>query len=292
MNIVIRNHPAHRWVSAISAVIIFVCGLSALAQGPILSWVALGGGLARYATGDSLPVNIALKNYGAGTRTDVVVTCTISDAGGHDVYSENETISVAAASSFTRSITIPRNLKNGEYTLTSDIAYPEQVLPSDSKFRFMIETKFLGIFVNDLIVYAASIIALAIVFALIGRRYAKKRVGRNAPFEYENIDERQRMFYEITSDVIAQMRYRIGNRALELAGEVQGLKIDKRTGRILKITKDPSEVIAMLIYRYEKHLGIKIIATPEPLGKNMAGVLRPVNQNLSIIEKYFKPNSK
>jgi hypothetical protein len=100
------------------------------------------------------------------------------------------------------------------------------------------------------------------------------------------------MFYEITSDIVAQMRYRIGNKALELADEVQGLKIDMRTGRILKITKEPSEIIAMLIYRYEKYLGIKIITTPEPLGKNMAGVLRPVNQNLSIIEKYFKPKSK
>ena len=48
----------------------------------------------------------------------------------------------------------------------------------------------------------------------------------------------------------------------------------------------------MLIYRYEKFLGMKILATPEPLGKNLAGILRPVNQNLSIIEKYFKPNSK
>ena len=147
-------------------------------------------------------------------------------------------------------------------------------------------------FVNNLIIYLVSILAIAIVSALIGKRYAKKRVVRNAPLEYEKIPARERIFYEIASDIIAQIRYRIGGRALELAGAVQGLKIDERTGRVLAMTKDPAEVIAMLIYHYEKFLGTKIITTPEPLGKDMAAVLRPVNKNLSIIEKYFKINHK
>jgi hypothetical protein len=292
MNIVIKKHSLYRWVSAFSAIIIIAYGLSALAQGSILSSVAVGSSLTRYAAGDSLPVNVTLTNNVAGTRTYLVVNYKISDAGGHDVYSENETVAVEIASSFTHSIIIPRNLKNGEYALTSAVSYPGQVSPATSSFKFTVESKFLGMFVTDLAIWAISIIALMTASALIIRHYVKKRIRRNAPFEYENIASQERMFYEITSDIVAQMRYRIGNKALELADEVQGLKIDMRTGRILKITKEPSEIIAMLIYRYEKYLGIKIITTPEPLGKNMAGVLRPVNQNLSIIEKYFKPKSK
>ncbi len=143
------------------------------------------------------------------------------------------------------------------------------------------------------IILAAACFAIVVIFTANDSRANKKRRGsRNAPLAYESIPSRERVFYEITSDIVAQMRYRIGDKALELASKVRGLKIDRSTGRITKITKDPAEVIAVLIYQYEKCLGIKIITTPEPLGKDMAPVLRPVNQNLSIIEKYFKPNSK
>lgn len=277
---------------AIFALVLLIHGSSALAQGSILSSVAIGNGLTRYAPGDTLLVAITLTNYGGADRTDVLVNYAIVNEAGRDVYSENETIAVQTASGFMHSITIPAGLRSGEYTVTSSVSYPGQVSPAASSFRITIEPKIMGIFAIDLLLYALAIIALAIVSALIGKRYAQKRTGRNAPLEYENIPSQERVFYEIASDIIAQIRYRIGNRALELAGEIPGLKIDKRTGRILKLTKDPAEVIAMLMYKYEKFLGKKILATPKPVEKNLAGILRPINQNLSIIEKYFKSNPK
>ncbi|MBP6913387.1 MAG: hypothetical protein KBC00_02130 [Candidatus Levybacteria bacterium] len=48
------------------------------------------------------------------------------------------------------------------------------------------------------------------------------------------------------------MRQKVGERALDIAPHVDGLTIDKKTGRVLKLTRNPSKIIAELVSEYEK----------------------------------------
>jgi hypothetical protein len=55
-----------------------------------------------------------------------------------------------------------------------------------------------------------------------------------------------------------QMRGRVGDQALEIASHIDGLKIDKETGRVLDLTEPPAKIIATLVSEYEKLLGKKV----------------------------------
>ena len=68
----------------------------------------------------------------------------------------------------------------------------------------------------------------------------------------------ERVFYEPVSDTIFNMRQKVGERALDIASHVDGLTIDKKTGRVLKLTRNPSKIIAELVSEYEKNLGKKV----------------------------------
>ena len=54
------------------------------------------------------------------------------------------------------------------------------------------------------------------------------------------------------------MRTRVGDDALLIASNINGLKIDKETGRVLDLTDSPAKIIATLVAEYEKVLGKKV----------------------------------
>jgi len=83
---------------------------------------------------------------------------------------------------------------------------------------------------------------------------------RLSPIDYSDIPKDKRSFYEILSDTIMEMRDRIGDDALSIAGNINGLKIDKDTGRVIDFTRHPSQIIDDLLAQYEKVLGKKITA--------------------------------
>jgi len=51
---------------------------------------------------------------------------------------------------------------------------------------------------------------------------------------------------------------RIGDEALAVASNIDGLKINKKTGRVISFSDSQSKVIATLVSRYEKVLGKKV----------------------------------
>ncbi len=260
---------------------------TALAEGSVFSNFAIGGGATRFASGDILPTSVVLSNFGAPKRVDILIEYDITSPRNVVVSSISETVAVETTSSFIRPIQIPNGLGSGVYTLTSTVTYPGQIAPASSKFRFKIEPKIFGIFLSDFVLCLIGLILLAGMAAFIGNFYAGRRISRGSPLEYKKTPTRDRLFYEITSDIIAQIRNQIGNKALIMANQIDGLLVDNRTGRVIKMEKDPSEIIALLIYKYENALGRKITATPEPIGKDVSEVIRPVNKNLKILEKYF-----
>ena len=84
-----------------------------------------------------------------------------------------------------------------------------------------------------------------------------------------------------------QMRYRVGDRAIEIAGNINGLVIKEGSGRVLEINKDPAEIVALLVLQCQKQIGKKMRVLPRKIDRETKGRLRPVDKNLDIIKKYF-----
>lgn len=85
-----------------------------------------------------------------------------------------------------------------------------------------------------------------------------------------------------------QMRYRVGDKAMDIAKDIDDLVIDESNGRVLNIKKSPAKIIALLILKYEKILGEKIsFAFPRPNDKTKDH-LAAVEKNLVVVRKYFE----
>lgn len=242
----------------------------------------------RVAPGELLPISIKLVNFGGGKKIDVTINYQILDSNNTVEVDETETVAVETTASFIRNIQIPNGLPPGKYTIISNISYEGQEIPASSKFQFTVEKKIAGIFISQLILYGIITLLIGIAFAIVSRLIIKHRqASRITPHEYPDVPKQDRLFYEIISDVIMQMRHHIGNKALEIARNIDGLVINKDNGRVLEINKDPAEIVALLLLRYEKDTGKKMSFAPRKIDEKTKNNLRPVERNLNIIAKYF-----
>lgn len=246
--------------------IVFACLLTAAAGFFILP-VAFAqtvdtsnaGLVVKVAPGELLPISVKLSNFGSNNRVDVLVTYGIFASNGNEIYSTNETVAVETTASFVKTIQIPFSASPGIYTAKTSIVYQGQLVPATTQFPFTVERKILGLFQSDFFLYGGvtllvCIIALALGWVLVRSR----RKGRFVPYDYSAITRDKRTFYEILSDTIMQMRQRVGDDALFIASQIDGLKIDKETGRVISITESPAKIIAVLVSEYEKKLGKKV----------------------------------
>lgn len=217
------------------------------------------GLVVKVAPGELLPISVKLSNFGGNNRVDVLVTYGIFAGDGSEIYSTNETVAVETTANFVKTIQIPFATKPGTYIAKTFIIYGGQLVPATTQFPFTVERKFFGLFQGDLFLYGGvtllvSILALALGWIIVKRR----RKGRFVPFDYSAIPRDKRTFYEILSDTIMQMRQRVGDDALLIASQIDGMKINKETGRVISITESPSKIIATLVLEYEKKLGKKV----------------------------------
>lgn len=231
-----------------------------VASAPSLFDVAAGGNLVtRVAPGELLPISVKLTNFGGSRRADVTINYRILNEAGIEMLASTETVAVETTASFIKVMQIPRDFPPGKYTAESSIVYEGQKAPAISSYQFSVERKVAGIFLSDLILYGLITLFIGLIFAVVSRLVMKKRrVSRFVPHEYPQIPAPDRMFYEIISDIIMQMRYRVGDKALEIAGGIDDLIIEKDSGKVLKIKKAPARIIALLISNYEKSLHQKI----------------------------------
>ncbi len=86
----------------------------------------------------------------------------------------------------------------------------------------------------------------------------RRRAIRFQTLDYSDIPYSDRTYYEIISDSIMGMRERVGDKAITIAEGIEGVKIDRKTGRVLLLTDDPAKIIAVLISEYERLLGKKV----------------------------------
>jgi len=221
---------------------------------------ANNAGLAmKVAPGELLPVSVKLLNFGQNKRVDVSIKYSIFTGAGQPIYESDETAAVETTASFVKAIPIPSGTAPGTYIAKISATYEGQLTPADSQFSFTVEPKIFGLFRNDFYVYGGITIVISVFMVLLGGILIKRRRQiRVSPFDYSGIGRDQRTFYEILSDTIMQMRARVGDEALDIAANIDGLKIDKETGRVLALTDHPAKIIATLVSEYEKVLGRKV----------------------------------
>ncbi len=213
----------------------------------------------RVAPGESLPLTIRLSNFGSSERVDVTIRYEIFDSTESLVVSQTETVAVETSASYIKQILLPPFISPGLYMARISIIYDGQHVPATASQQFSVERKIYGIFMSDLIrnIFILCVVALlCILLGLLLRRYRKESLF--APHDYSDIPKDVRVFYEILSDVVQQMRYHDGERAVEVAAKIPGLTLDSTSGRVLTITRDPSQVIAEVVSQYEKAFGKKL----------------------------------
>jgi hypothetical protein len=219
---------------------------------------ANNGTVTKVAPGEFLPISVKLSNFGGVKRVDVLAEYSILTSAGEKISSTSETVAVETTASYIKTIQIPFNTPGGTYIAKTSITYSGQLVPATTQFSFTVERKIFGIFQSDFLLYGGIIVLISILMVILGYNLIKRRRAmRITPFDYSNIAHGERTFYEILSDTIMEMRERVGDDALTIAANIDGLKIDKETGRVLSIT-EPSKIIATLVSEYEKLLGKKV----------------------------------
>lgn len=248
-----------------------------------------GGSLiSKVAPGEFLPVSVKLLNFGSGRRVDVTIDYNIF-SNGNVILTEQETVAVETTASFVKLIQIPLDMQPGKYTARSSIVYKDQVVPATAQFQFTVEKKIAGIFISQFIVYSVITLLVGTGFSVVSRMIIKKRrTGRLIPHDYSKVEKDERIFYEIISDTIGQMRFRAGDDALEIAQNIPGLKIDGETGKVLDIERNPAKIIALLVLRYETLLGRKVSFAPRKKGQKAEEKLASAKKNVEVVRKYFE----
>lgn len=213
----------------------------------------------KFAPGEFISFSIKLTNFGSLKRGDVTLNYQIQDSKNTQIVSSSETVAVETSASFVKRIPLPSTLKPGNYTLTTNLIYSGQQDPAVSKFNFVVESKIAGLFQSDLIIlFIISTLIISILLFIFYLFNKRNRVNKIASYDYSDRPKSQMIYYEILGNVINQMRLRIGDSALEIAQGIPDLEINKKTGKIVDIKKEPAKIIALLIYRFEKFSGQKI----------------------------------
>lgn len=240
------------------------------------------------APGEFLPIAVKLTNFGDKKEVQVLVNYEIQDAGDKVFFRLSEMVPVEATASFVKNIRLPITLPSGQYFAFSKINYPDQAAPAVSKFEFAVKRKFLGLFIDQLAIYSLVIIFIGGSFFVLSRIFIGRRTRRLALLDYAEVPKESRLFFELISDIIASSRKQNGDRALELAAEIDGLVLDEEDGRVLNVNKAPAEIIALLILKYEKAFKKKIKYQPRRSSREMKKQLKFLEENLAIARKYFE----
>ena len=220
------------------------------------------GLVAKVAPGELLPVSISLLNFGGNRKVDVELRYAIFSSVGEEIQSSKDTIAVETTANFVKTLQIPFSTKPGIYIVRTSIFYKDQIVPATTEFPFTVEYKILGLFQDDFFLYGGVTILIAVFMGYIGHILVKhRRLARLVHLDYSYVPHSKRVFYELLSDTIMEMRERVGDVALAVASHIEGLQIDEETGRILKLSGSPSKIIAELVSGYEKALDQKVSFT-------------------------------
>lgn len=240
------------------------------------------------APGEFLPISVKLTNFGSKEEINVTVNYEIQDGSGKVFYRWGEEVPVKNTISYVKNIPLPITLPSGQYFALSKINYHDQTAPAVSKFEFTVNRKVAGFFLDQLAVYGLVILFVGAGFFVLSRVFIGRRARRLVLLDYSEAPKENRPFFELISDIIADARKRHGDRAIEIAAEIDGLVLDEEEARVLNVNKEPAEIIALLILKYEKTFKKKIKYQPRKKSPEMKKKLKLVEENLAIARKYFE----
>lgn len=274
-------------IGALALAIIFAAGSLAMAA------VDASAGSAEVtsieiAPGEFLPIAVKLTNFGGKKEVSVLVNYEIQDESGKVFFRLSETVPVETTVSFVKNIQLPITLPSGQYFAFSKINYPEQAAPAVSKFEFKVNRKIAGLFLDQLAIYVLIVLFVGFAFFVLSRVFVGRRKRRLALLDYGEVEKEQRPFFELISDLIVTARKQHGERAIEIAAEIDGLVLDEEEGRVLNINKDPAEIIALLILKYERAFKKKIKYQPRKKNQELKNKFKAIEDNLTIARKYFE----
>ena len=235
------------------------CGFYVQAQDVGTIMAVLEGENNKIVVGEFLPISIKLSNFDPEKKVDVIVYYKILNDKNEEEYSENETVTVEGAVSFIKRIRIPTTTKPGFYSMASSLSYLDQKQPAVSEFSFIVEEKFGGFLKNDTL--SALIFIFIVIFVTFFSIYlfaTWNRKYRAVFHDYSDKPKDQIIYYEILSDIISQMRLRIGDDALKIAKDIPDLEINDINGKIINIKSEPAKIVALLVASYEKISGNRV----------------------------------
>lgn len=239
------------------------------------------------APGEYLSIPITLELVGGQNNGDIAIQYQIRDRNGDVVLEETDTFVAATADPHTKRMLIPKQFLTGTYIGMVSILSAGQPITEPMKFPFIVEPKIIGVFVSTL-AYYGWITFFVVLLLFIGGLWIfyKKTLAVQS---YTHIPESERMFYEIIGDMIRQMHELIGDKAYKIADAVVGLTIDLSTGRVLRISKDPTEMIATLLLRYQNIMKKDVKISVRSKGAKVMEHLTSVANTYSTFDKYFRP---
>ena len=207
----------------------------------------------KVAPGELLPLTIRLDNTGTTTSANVSIRYDVVDASGAIIATTIESTVVRTSEDFLAQISLPPTVAPGDYTVRITATYSGGKAPATATQAFTVEDKVLGFFASDFNQGLIFFLAGALIVLLAALLNERRLHHRTYPtFRYPQIPAEQRMYYEMLSDIIQQVRQQEGDRALELVADIPGLTIETATGRVLSITGKPSAIIAAVVAGYEK----------------------------------------
>jgi len=202
--------------------------------------------------GERLYFELAIKYPENKTRKDLRLHYQIVQNG--TVLTQTKVLrAIETQASFMDFVTVPLQIKPGSYVLNVVIEDYEHLHKEVSVSFAITARQNLQVWIIGAIIFGILLIVLLLIVQIAYTRTQWKKALK-AQHDYTNIPLGRRIYYEMISDAIGQMRMRVGRQAIVLASHIDGLTISK-DGRVDDISRDPSEVIAELVKMYKDEFG-------------------------------------
>ncbi len=274
-------------VSIIFIIFFLLLTLPASSQSDFSLKAGVPEGLNQVAPGDSLYFSIQLIKFEDNQTQDITLLYDVRDCENNTLLENKETIAIETTASLVRSVKIPPDFKPGTYYLVVEAVYSGQEFPALAIVRFEVLPTFFGMFLYELIplfLIAVSTLIILLVLFLIYIRSVKKTFVK---FDYSHIPKEKRPYFEILSKVISALRSHVGNKAIKCVNEIEGVKVSDE-GKVLKIEKDPAEVLAILISKYQEIAKVSNAVDKLLQSEKNRRINKPVEDTLSHARDYIK----
>lgn len=154
--------------------------------------VAVLAGSKRIFPGQEVILEVNLFNVRGFGRVDVTVDYSVKDLQGNSIVSEHETVAVETQAKFTRSLSVPTDLKPGTYVAVAKVTYADSVGTGSDLFE--VQAKEIRLYLAQfkdyrfiIILGAAAMIAGILIFSAYQLGYFRKKLPKTEVEEVKQL---------------------------------------------------------------------------------------------------------